>query len=85
MLFELGGSLLLGVSITLLKDFDGLIPFPINPDQLLSAAFVPPLADFVANFYPLYFTNSACHFLAPGNPFIFDCISLSIIGRRGCS
>jgi hypothetical protein len=83
MLFEFGGSLLFAVSVTLLKDFDGLISLGADLDEQGVTAFVPPFEDFAANCSPLYFTNSACHFLAPGNSFIRGCLSWSVMGRKG--
>ena len=59
MLDQLGRGFLSGISITLLKDTYGVFMHAIKLDDLIVAAFVPPVDDFLAKFIDYHFLSPA--------------------------
>jgi hypothetical protein len=57
--FEYG--FLPGIPITFLKDANGPFARAIYLDELMSAEFVQPVTDVLAEFVPLYCNNSDDH------------------------
>jgi hypothetical protein len=74
MLFQLGGGLLSGISITFLQDADGSFVGTLSLDRLIVTAFIQPVKEGSPKFIPLYFVTSAYHFLSPANRNMLKCI-----------
>jgi hypothetical protein len=54
---QLGCGLLFGISITLLKDSYGSFLHAIHLEELIVAAFIPPVEDVSVKFVPLSFED----------------------------